>query len=1333
MVHLLYSLIISFPFLGETRTNRFIMSQILKKTLSGVASLTTILWSVGGGLLALPGAASAATVVAGDLVKSPARSDVYYYASDAKRYVFPNETTYKSWYADFSGVKTISEAEMAAMPLGANVTIRPGTKLIKITTDPKVYAVSPNGTLRWIETEAIATALYGSAWASRVVDVPDGYFVNYTVGASLSSAVHPDGTVVMYSGSSDMFVVWGGMKRKLTGDSFAMNGYQMSNVIVTTASYPAGTDVTGREAALANTVNPGSTPGTTPVGGALMVSLASDTPAGVTLPKNAASAQLAKFNLMAGSGSVVVTGLRFHRVGIGATTDFSNIYLYDGNGTRLTTGRTVNSTTNNVEFNSLNLNIAAGQTVSVVVVGDLSTPSSTGGQHSFELVDAASTVVTGGSTVSGSFPICGNVFTVGTSSAGTITVERGNTLSNPNIGALEAEVGSFKLTSSLHDIEVRRVTLLQAGSMSNSDLSDLKLYQGSTLVATAASLSGDKIVLNFVPPYVITNGTSRIFTLKAKVAGRSARTIRTYVEYSTDVYAVDRTYNTGAAATISSYDGDSGSASSCTGTEESCVTTQGGQLTVTFNGPTAQNISRGAQDVVLYRFSLASPESNLEIRNLRFKIASTNGGRVRGNSSTDYFTDIKVKNMATGQTLMGPTSLPSTLTSNSDSGTITLSDSFNMTTGQILDLAITADLANSQDSDAGFYQNAMGNSTSTYQVTLGPSSTIFGSSDVRITDTGEYLDTSKIVPNTFITGNTMTVKSSNLAISLASTPSSGTVVKNSQMVPVAGFVFTAGSQADAIVTSVGLTAAGALAGSTTFAVASADDVVTGCALFDGDTQIGQSRAPDATAGTMSITGLNLTVTRGTSKTLVVKCTTDSSVSAGGDRIAVGISSVTAQDADANSITVTPPASVTNQYAAGTGSRVYQSVITGGTLSIATDSLRSSTILVTGTDTWQNVAEYTATAQNEDIRIEKVAVSSTGDAADFTQVAVAMAGAVKGWDILPSGAMRYKTVDFTGTPINVMRNYSVNFNLWAKLASVSASSTVNGATTGVARSGDRLSLGIASGITSGDDAWDSNYNDKMNVRAVGIGSGNIVYATSSSMGATLSGNSFVIRKSKPTVTRQALSTVTIADGQQMDLYKFQVSADAAGSIRLKKVTFSVSVSTSTGSTLTLGNFRIRKGSTEIPVADVDIRDQAGNDVEGTTLISASSSQRVVVSFTNTSGGGEESISGSGTVYTLVATIGGHSVAGDQVTVSFDRSTDTSGGVRTGYLTATGGTLYGPNLDVGTVPGGTTVASSFVWSDYSEIPHSDQVGASGGSRDWTNGYLIDDLTSSQSLTK
>jgi len=123
----------------------------------------------------------------GDLVKA-SQATVYYYGSDGKRYVFPNEKTYMTWYSDFSGVKTISDSELASISLIGNVTYKPGVKMVKITTDPKVYAVSAGGTLRWVKTEAIASALYGANWSAMVEDVPDSFFVNYIVGTAIESA-----------------------------------------------------------------------------------------------------------------------------------------------------------------------------------------------------------------------------------------------------------------------------------------------------------------------------------------------------------------------------------------------------------------------------------------------------------------------------------------------------------------------------------------------------------------------------------------------------------------------------------------------------------------------------------------------------------------------------------------------------------------------------------------------------------------------------------------------------------------------------------------------------------------------------------------------------------------------------------------------------------------------------------------------------------------------------------------------------------------------------------------------------------------------------------------
>lgn len=123
----------------------------------------------------------------GALIKATGPA-VYYYSTDGKRYVFPNSATYFTWYGDFSGVVTVSDAELASIPIGGNVTYRPGVRLVKITTDPKVYAVDADGELRWVASEAVARALYGDDWNTQVDDIPDAFFTNYRLGRDIVSA-----------------------------------------------------------------------------------------------------------------------------------------------------------------------------------------------------------------------------------------------------------------------------------------------------------------------------------------------------------------------------------------------------------------------------------------------------------------------------------------------------------------------------------------------------------------------------------------------------------------------------------------------------------------------------------------------------------------------------------------------------------------------------------------------------------------------------------------------------------------------------------------------------------------------------------------------------------------------------------------------------------------------------------------------------------------------------------------------------------------------------------------------------------------------------------------
>jgi len=129
----------------------------------------------------------AATLTPGELIRS-SQPAVYYYSSDGQRHAFPNEQIYFTWYTNFDPVVTVSDETLASIPLGANITHKPGARMVKIQTDPKVYAVARGGVLRWIVSEEVAKSIYGTDWNTLVQDLPDSFFPSYSIGTSILSA-----------------------------------------------------------------------------------------------------------------------------------------------------------------------------------------------------------------------------------------------------------------------------------------------------------------------------------------------------------------------------------------------------------------------------------------------------------------------------------------------------------------------------------------------------------------------------------------------------------------------------------------------------------------------------------------------------------------------------------------------------------------------------------------------------------------------------------------------------------------------------------------------------------------------------------------------------------------------------------------------------------------------------------------------------------------------------------------------------------------------------------------------------------------------------------------
>ena len=152
-------------------------------------SAAAVLCAIGASVLALavPQTQAVTTVNSGDLIRGQSFSAVYYIGRDGFRYVFPNDKAYFTWYSDFDDVKVISDADLAKIQIGGNITYKPGVKMVKINTDPKAYAVDEGGVLRHVASESVAIALYGNDWNRKIDDIADGFFPNYTVGDPINS------------------------------------------------------------------------------------------------------------------------------------------------------------------------------------------------------------------------------------------------------------------------------------------------------------------------------------------------------------------------------------------------------------------------------------------------------------------------------------------------------------------------------------------------------------------------------------------------------------------------------------------------------------------------------------------------------------------------------------------------------------------------------------------------------------------------------------------------------------------------------------------------------------------------------------------------------------------------------------------------------------------------------------------------------------------------------------------------------------------------------------------------------------------------------------------
>jgi len=387
----------------------------------------------------------------------------------------------------------------------------------------------------------------------------------------------------------------------------------------------------------------------------------------------------------------------------------------------------------------------------------------------------------------------------------------------------------------------------------------------------------------------------------------------------------------------------------------------------------------------------------------------------------------------------------------------------------------------------------------------------------------------------------------------------------------------------------------------------------------------------------------------------------------------------------------------------------------------------------GDDSWRSMADYHVRNTGDEAVIERINVATRGvnvlgdpvcDAANFAEVGVWMSGVLLAHSRLPPGSDQNTDIDLTGSPITVPAGSSdVMFQIVATLSPVVASSSVGGSVTGVARSGNMLLAGINAGFTG--LPWGETYHDRINVHASSRSSGQPRYMC----GTTgLYQDAYMLRKAVPTVPGLPLPTTSIADGMRTVMARFQMTS-RFGQTAVRKMTFEVVLPDAVLSrplSPRFDQFRLRRGTTDLPLTEVRIRDRTGMALDPGIATLRPPNNLVVVVFQR-----EEVVPvGAFNDYELSAVIT-QTQQYDTVTTHFMAPREASGG-GTGWLTdfvyepMTANVMTGPNLERLTrspSTGRADMPGYFLWSDLSEVPHSFSTGR--GSSDWITHHLLEGL--------
>lgn len=963
---------------------------------------------------------------------------------------------------------------------------------------------------------------------------------------------------------------------------------------------------------------------TVPTTGGQLTVMAGAQPANSLAPKGAIRVPFTTFTLTNNSSAAVtINGVTVTRTGLGQDAAFAGIVLVDSNGLQLGIAKTLNS--NHEATVGDTWTLQPGQSQTLTVAGNMasSLTSYTGQVVSLQVTGISTT-----GTVSGSLPITGasqtlnDTLTVGSVTAAISSFDP-NSAQSKNIGDTSIKFTGIRFTAgSAEDLKLYSIRWRLNGSVSPSDLANVTTIVNGTSYTTMVSADGRYYTATFPGGLLIQKGFSLDAYIQGDIIGSNAssRIVQFDIDKQSDVFFVGQTYGYGIQMP---YNGTVTTASTAS-THATAYTSSGNPIfqgsTFSITGASATSVAK-ATEVAAQNVAVNVPNQVLGgyVVDLKGEQVSVQSQVFTIATSSGFGTNA-ITNITivdeNGVVLAGPVD-------SAAAGTVTFTDTVTYKTGRHV-YTIKGKLPS----------GAAGGTT----VTLS-----FTPSSAWTSSTGQVTGNSFTWPSSAVTMNVMTVRAASIALTLSSTPSAQNIVAGGQQVTFANVQLDASQSGEDIrVSSVKL-----MASSTNGTWTK----LTSCQMFDGATALNTGSNVPTLGATSTVNTFtfdnSMVIAKGTVKTLELKCNVASDASAqynfaitgstysSSDTVATGVTS-------GNTLTTASGATVTN----GTSGTM---TITSGSLAVSLDSSSPSYQVVAAGSTGVTMGAFKFRPTNDGVWLNKIGLTLTNTASSSAADLVTV--------YLYQGATQIGTATFTGGNTIATSTFGSPVLLAKDVDTV------------ITVKADLSAQGTSQPGTPGH-LIAINYNS---ADATGQMSGSNIQGSGSTSVAGVR-----VFKSYPIFTYSSAGGT--ANNGVNDLISLTVTAPAAGTVKLNKLSFTIATTTAT---LTAATFT----------------GPNGNVASSTNVVINPAGTAITVwfdSLTNTSDA--EVAAGTSKSYTLRGTV---SLTGSNTTgsVSAALKADSAYPSLSGFMGNATSDVAGSNL---------------VWS-----PESTTSPAAAGN-DWTNGY-------------